>query len=91
MLLKLDGNFAIEDLWNHTPENVMQLQRLLASGVPASADSHRRDFYEIEHEHQVFYIHICPNGKVLLLAIWPKGTVQAHVQCASHLTAASAI
>lgn len=91
MLLKLDGKITVEDLLNHTPESVEELQGLLARGVSASADPHRKDFYEIEHDFRVFYIHICPNKKVLLLAMWPKGCVQAHLQPASRVAASPAI
>jgi len=91
MLLKLNGKIEIEDVWNHAPERVQELRELLAQGVPAFADAHRKDFYEIEHDSRVFYIHICPNGKVLLLAVWPKENFQPLIRAASHMISTSAV
>jgi len=72
MFLKLNGKPEIEDVWNHTPESVEALRSLLVSGAPAQVDPQRSNFYEVENCSRVFYIHITPRGKVLLLAIWSK-------------------
>ena len=32
--------------------------------------AHRKDFFDLENCSRTFYIHICPSGKVLLLATW---------------------
>lgn len=77
MFLKLDGNFVIEDMWNHPAERVEELRGLLRRGHPAFEDPHRKNFYEVGNNSCVFYIHICPNGKVLLLAMWAKEGLQA--------------
>jgi hypothetical protein len=45
---------------------------LLAEGVEAVAEPQRKDFYEVQNGFNVFYIHLCPNGKVLLLAMWSR-------------------
>ncbi|HLI33982.1 MAG TPA: hypothetical protein VKW70_02970 [Terriglobia bacterium] len=91
MLLKLNGKVEIEDIWNHAPEQIQELRDLLAQGVPAFADAHRRNFYEIEHDSRVFYIHISPRGKVLLLAVWPKENFQPMIRAASHMASASVV
>ena len=72
MVLKLKGGIVIEDLWGRFPGSAGDLRALLSGGAPAIADSHRRGFYEVEGASHVFYVHICPSGKVLLLALWPK-------------------
>ncbi len=72
MILRLNQNTNIEDLRNHPAEALEQLRMLLAEGAQARVDPRRRHFYEVEDSSRVFYIHICPNGKVLLLAIWGK-------------------
>jgi hypothetical protein len=71
MLLRLSGDIRIEDRWNHPSETVEELRALLAGGVEASPEPHRQNFYEIRNGFHIFYVHICPTGKVLLLAIWP--------------------
>lgn len=72
MLLRLNGDVRVEDRWNHSLEIVEELRGLLAAGADAVADPHRKDFYEVDNGFRVFYIHICPSGKVLLLAVWSK-------------------
>ncbi len=72
MILRLNENPRIEDLRNHPAESVETLRTLLRTGVPARPDPHRRDFYEVDNCSRVFYIHITPSGRVLLLAIWSK-------------------
>ncbi len=91
MLLKLNGKIEIEDMWNHAPERIRELRELLAQGVIASADAHRNNFYEIAHDSRVFYIHICPNSKVLLLAVWPKENFEPLIRAASHMASTSAV
>ncbi len=76
MWLKLDGKFVIEDMWNHPAERVEELRGLLRQGCAAFEDRRRRNFYEVGNDSRVFYIHICPNGKVLLLAVWSKESSQ---------------
>ena len=72
MILRMNHNTTIEDLRHHSPQLVQELRQLLAAGVGAFTDSHRKDFYEVENEDRVFYIHLRPNGHVWLLAVWPR-------------------
>ncbi|MBI4466607.1 MAG: hypothetical protein HY656_04160 [Acidobacteria bacterium] len=73
MVLRLSENLDIDNLRAYPAETVEELRRLLAVGVPAHTDPHRDNFYELENDSRVFYIHISPRGqKVLLLATWPK-------------------
>ncbi len=88
MLLRLNENPRIEDLRNHPAESVDTLRMLLRTGVPARPDPRRRDFYEVDNCSRVFYIHITPRGRVLLLAIWSKDTPEPTVG-AERLAAAS--
>jgi hypothetical protein len=77
MLLQLKGEVIIEDLWNHSAESVEELRSLLLRGAEAVSEQQRKDFYEIDGGCRVFYVHLCPNGKVLFLAMWSKGNFQA--------------
>ncbi len=73
MVLRLNQTPVIENLRNYPAETVEKLRQLLASGAEARPDPRRANFYELDNHSQVFYIHISPvNGKVLLLATWPK-------------------
>ena len=88
MLLRLNGEPRIEDLRNHSVDSVKTLRTLLRDGVLARPDPRRRNFYEVEDATRVFYIHITPRGRVLLLAIWSKDTPEADVK-AGRFAAAS--
>lgn len=90
-MIHLNPDTVIEDLGNHAVESVEKLRALLASGAPARTDPQRKSFYEVENCSRVFYIHVCPNGKVLLLAIWPKGGVNAHLSAGDRPSASSAL
>ncbi len=91
MWLRLGGDVIIEDLWNHSTENVAELRSLLARGVEAASERQRKDFYEIDGGFRVFYIHLCPNGKVLLLAIWAHDHVQAAASAAAQFRSSAPI
>jgi len=73
MLMRLKHDPIIENPRHHPREAVEELRRLLTQGAPAAADTHRKDFYEVEDSDRVFYVHLTPNGNIWLLAIWPKG------------------
>ena len=88
MLLRLNEDPRIEDLRNHSADSVETLRMLLRTGTPARPDPRRRDFYEVDDSARVFYIHITPRGRVLLLAIWSKGNPEPDVE-AGRLSAAS--
>ncbi|MGH9446115.1 MAG: hypothetical protein ACRD3O_10350 [Terriglobia bacterium] len=89
MLLRLSGDIVIEDLWNHSAESVTELRSLLTRGVEALSERQRKDFYEVENGFRVFYIHLCPNGKVLLLAIWSKDSLPTAAPAASQFQVAA--
>jgi hypothetical protein len=63
----------IEDLRNHTPEQVSELRMLLNSGFLGRPDVRRPGFYEIDGAFNVYYVFRYPSGhKVLLVAAWRK-------------------
>jgi hypothetical protein len=50
---------------------VEHLRHLLEAGNPAQRDPRREHFYEVEGDHETYYIHISPiSGNVVLLAKW---------------------
>jgi hypothetical protein len=77
----------IETLHSYPASLVDELHRILDAGAPARPDSHRKDFYEIEGDEDVFYVHMSPvNGRVLLLAVWKRSDLpelmSANIQAA---------
>jgi hypothetical protein len=63
----------IEDLRDHSQEQITELRQLLASGAPAHPDPRRPGFFEVAGQDNVFYIFKYPTGsKVLLLGIWER-------------------
>jgi hypothetical protein len=63
----------IEDLRNHSPEQVSELRVLLNSGFLGRPDMRRPGFYEIDGAFNVYYVFRYPSGhKVLLVAAWQK-------------------
>jgi len=63
----------LEDLRNHTPEQLAELRLLLGSGAPSRPDPRRPGFFEVDGESDVFYIFRYPTGsKVLLLGVWDR-------------------
>lgn len=69
----------IEDLRNHGLEAVMTLKRVLACGAKVSPDPKREGFYEVESRSTVYYIYAPRlNGKVTLLATWPRENELTH-------------
>jgi hypothetical protein len=63
----------IEAPRNHSLETQARLRQLLDSGVPARQDPKRPDFFEIEDDTHVFYVHVVKtSGKVTLLAVWSR-------------------
>jgi hypothetical protein len=72
MLAYTERELQIEDLRNHSPEMVNTLRILMERGAGATPDPKRPDFFEVESESLVYYIHVSPtSGKILLLATWP--------------------
>jgi hypothetical protein len=63
----------LEDLRNHTPDQLAELRQLLTSGAPSRPDPRRPGFYELDGENSVFYVFKYPTGtKVLLLGVWER-------------------
>ena len=66
---------VVEDLRNHTAEQVAELRMLLGAGFVGRPDLRRPGFYELDGATSVYYIFRYPSGhKVLLLAAWQKET-----------------
>jgi hypothetical protein len=74
----------IEDLRNHGLEAVMTLKRVLSCGAKVTPDPKRAGFYEVESRSTVYYIYAPRlNGKVTLLATWPREKELAHSSAAA--------
>jgi hypothetical protein len=66
----------VEDLRNHSPEQIAELRALLSTGAATRPDPRRPGFFEVEGQSSVFYIFKYPTGaKVLLLGIWDRDPV----------------
>jgi hypothetical protein len=73
----------LEDLRNHTPEQIAELRLLLSTDAPCRPDPRRPGFYEVQGSESVYYVFRYPNGsKVLLLGIWERDRVAELVSCA---------
>jgi hypothetical protein len=72
----------VEDLRNHSQEQLAELRLLLSSGATWRPDPRRPGFYEIEGLANTFYVFKYPTGtKVLLLGIWARDPVAELVEC----------
>jgi hypothetical protein len=72
----------VEDLRNHSQEQLAELRQLLALGAPSRPDPRRPGFYEIEGISDTFYVFKYPSGaKVLLLGIWERDPVAEMAVC----------
>ena len=73
MVLQFKNNLTIDNLRHYPEETVAKLRSLLAAGALAQADPHRQNFYELDNGTRVYYVHVTPDQrKVLLLATWRK-------------------
>ena len=72
MKIKMNAPFRIGNLRRYSPETVETLRSALVAGGTATADPHRKNFYDLEAGDNIFYIHLSPTGTVLLLARWRK-------------------
>ena len=73
MVMCVEREIYIENPRNHPPATVAALRALLSGGTQVRPDPKRPNFYEIEDDSIVYYIHVLPaSGKVLLLATWPS-------------------
>jgi hypothetical protein len=63
----------IEDLREHSEEQLAELRFLLEKGVPGRPDPRRPGFFELDGVANVYYVFRYPTGhKVLLLAAWQR-------------------
>jgi hypothetical protein len=63
----------VEDLRNHSQEQIDELRLLLNAGAPSRPDPRRPGFYEIEGLSNTYYVFKYPTGtKVLLLGVWER-------------------
>lgn len=66
----------IEDLRNHSAEQLDELRLLLEVGAPSRPDPRRPGFFEIDGLSNVYYVFKYPSGaKVLLIGVWEKDPV----------------
>ena len=72
----------LEDLRNHSQEQVAELRMLLTSGAPSRPDPRRPGFYEVEGPDNTYYVFKYPSGtKVLLIAVWERDPVAEMAAC----------
>lgn len=63
----------VEDLRNHSQEQIAELRELLVAGAPSRPDPRRPGFFEIEGSSNTYYVFKYPTGtKVLLLGAWER-------------------
>jgi hypothetical protein len=73
----------VEDLRNHSPEQIAELRLLLSAGASSRPDPRRPGFFEIDGQAAVFYVFKYPTGaKVLLVGVWDRDPVAELVACA---------
>jgi hypothetical protein len=71
----------VEDLRNHSQEQIAELRLLLASGAPSRPDPRRPGFYEVAGVSNTYYVFKYPTGtKVLLLGVWERDPVAEIVE-----------
>ena len=64
---------VLEDLRQHTPEQMAEVRFLLNSGVIGRPDVRRPGFFELDGATNVYYVFRYPSGhKVLLIAVWQR-------------------
>jgi hypothetical protein len=73
MVMRWENGLHVEDIRNHPQELVRGLESLLLCGTKLTPDPKHPGFFEVQNETQVYYVHIVPNSrKVLLLATWSQ-------------------
>lgn len=66
----------LEDLRNHSQEELAELRALLSVGAELRPDPRRPGFFEVSGIDRVYYIFKYPTGsKVLLLGVWDRDPV----------------
>ena len=74
----------VEDLRNHSQEQLAELRQLLIAGAPSRPDPRRPGFYEVQGLSNIYYVFKYPTGtKVLLIGVWQRerDPVAALVAC----------
>jgi hypothetical protein len=72
----------LEDLRNHSAEELAELRTLLNLGASMRPDPRRPGFFELSGMDRVYYIFKYPNGsKILLLGVWDRDPVAELVAC----------
>ncbi len=77
----------LEDLRNHSQDQISELRGHFSKGAPLRADARRPGFFEVDGDSNVFYIFKYPTGtKVLLLGVWERerNPVAELVACAGN-------
>lgn len=78
----------LEDLRNHTPEQLGELRVLLGGGALMRPDVRRPGFFEVDGENNVYYIFKYPSGsKILLVGVWERDRVAEMVACSCYSAA----
>lgn len=73
----------LEDLRDHSPEQIAELRLLLSVGAPSRPDPRRPGFFEVDGDSTVYYIFKYPTGtKVLLLGVWERDRAAELAACA---------
>ncbi len=73
----------LEDLRDHSQEQIAELRLLLSVGAPSRPDPRRPGFFEVDGDSNVFYIFKYPTGtKVLLLGVWERDRAAELAACA---------
>lgn len=66
----------IEDLRNHSPEQIAELRLLISSGAASRPDPRRPGFFEVDGLNSIFYVFKYPAGsKIMLLGVWQRDPV----------------
>jgi hypothetical protein len=66
----------LEDLRNHSQEELAELRVLLSVGAGMRPDPRRPGFFEVAGVERVYYVFKYPNGsKILLLGVWDRDPV----------------
>ncbi len=74
----------VEDLRNHSQEQLGELRQLLIAGAPSRPDPRRPGFCEVQGLSNIYYVFKYPTGtKVLLIGVWQRerDPVAALVAC----------
>jgi hypothetical protein len=87
MVLRITDGAIIENPRGYAAGIVEGLRDLLLSGGHGQRDPRRENFYELEGQRDVFFIHISPiTGNVVLLAKWSRHAQESCLD-AEHLVA----